>query len=202
LLDSYQVEREPHVRAIISASVAAGAAVCKTDPEEARARDEEFRAIEAARAGATVAMTDVVPPIRGGIVDPATGGGQLPEFVVQDMEGAVRRLDDLLGGRFAIVSRPILEGGAPILPLAWDRLGGRHIEVGSHGAWRDVDDHFGAWLRSTGAAAVLVWPDRYIYGLALDAGALETLVRRLVGQLGVAAAADPVPPFSQETPRP
>ena len=202
LLDSYQVEREPHVRAIISASVAAGAAVCKTDPEEARARDEEFRAIEAARAGATVAMTDVVPPIRGGIIDPATGGGQFPQFIVHDKEGAVRRLDDLLGGRFAIVSRPAPEGDAPILPEAWDRLGGGRIEVGSHGAWRDVGGRFADWLASTGAAAVLVRPDRYIYGFALDACALETQVRRLVGQLGAPAAAEPVPHFSQETSRP
>ena len=173
LLDSYQVEREPHVRAIVNASVAAGAAVCKTDPEEAHARDEEFRAIEVARAGAAVAMTDVVPPIRAGIIDPVTGGGRLPEFVVHDTAGALRRLDDLLGGRFAIVSGRASEGGAPILPAAWDRLGGRRIEVGSHGAWRDVDGRFDTWLRSVGAAAAIVRPDRYVYGLTPDAGALE-----------------------------
>ena len=186
LLDSYQVEREPHVRAIVTASVAAGAAVCKTDPEEARARDEEFRAIEAARAGQAVAMTDVVPPIRAGIIDPATGGGRFPEFVVHDTAGAALRLDALLGGRFAIVSPPAPEDGAPTLPAAWDRLGGHRIEVGAQGALRDIDGRFAAWLASAGGAAILVRPDRYVYGLARDAGELEGLVRQLVGQLGVA----------------
>jgi len=195
LLDSYQVEREPHVRAIVTASVAAGAAVCKTDPEEARARDEEFRAIEAARAGQAVAMTDVVPPIRAGVIDVVTGGGRFPEFVVNDAAGALLRLDALLGGRFAIVSRPASEGGAPTLPAAWVRLGGHRIEVGSPGALHDVDGRLAAWLRSMDATAAIVRPDRYVYGLARDARELEALVRKLIGQIGVA-------PLSPETPRP
>ena len=199
LLDSYQTEREPHVRAIVTASVAAGAAVCKTDPTEARARDAEFRVIEAARGGQAVAMTDVVPPIDAGVIDPATGGRQFPEFIVHDASGAVRRLDDLLSGRFAIVSLPAL--GSPALPAGWDRLGGRWFEVGSESFPRDVDGRFAAWLRSEGAAAAIVRPDRYVYGLARDAGELLALSRQLISQLGAPATANTQTLISSEAPK-
>ncbi|WP_174293445.1 bifunctional 3-(3-hydroxy-phenyl)propionate/3-hydroxycinnamic acid hydroxylase, partial [Sphingomonas bacterium] len=122
LLDSYQVEREPHVRAIVAASVAAGAAVCITDAAAACARDAEFRAIEAARATAPVAMTDVVPPIHAGAIDPATGGARFPELVVDD-DGQRIALDTLLGGRFALVANrtPGLAAGTA---ARWQAIGG------------------------------------------------------------------------------
>lgn len=200
LLDSYQAEREPHVRAIITASVAAGAAVCKTDPNEAHARDAEFRAIEAARAGQAVAMTDVVPPIAAGVIDHPSGGGQFPEFIVHDTVGAVRRLDDLLDGRFAIVSTPGL--GPSALPAGWNRLGGRWLEVGSEGFLRDVDGRFAAWLQSEDAAAAIVRPDRYVYGLARDTGELAALSRQLISQLGEPAAVNTQAPISSEESKP
>lgn len=43
LLDTYQREREPHVRAIIEQSVANGRYICVLDPVEAAARDERMR---------------------------------------------------------------------------------------------------------------------------------------------------------------
>lgn len=166
ILDTYQVEREPHVRAIIAASVKAGAAVCITDPERARARDAEFRAIEAARGSATVAMTDVVPPIRDGLIDKATGGQRLPEFAVRDGDGT-RRLDGLLGGKLAILSRG--PSGLPLsLARLWEARGGVQIEIAEPG--------LGAW-------AAVVRPDRYIYGTARDAGELRVLVETLLDRL-------------------
>jgi 3-(3-hydroxy-phenyl)propionate hydroxylase len=43
LLDSYQTERDPHVRAVISAAVAAGRYICMLDPAQAAARDTQMR---------------------------------------------------------------------------------------------------------------------------------------------------------------
>lgn len=43
LLDSYQVEREPHVRAIIEQSVANGRYICVLDVDEAKVRDARMR---------------------------------------------------------------------------------------------------------------------------------------------------------------
>ena len=54
LLDTYQSEREPHVRAVIAAAIAAGRYICERDPATARKRDETLRA----------AMGKPAPPVR------------------------------------------------------------------------------------------------------------------------------------------
>lgn len=165
LLDSYQPEREPHVRAIMSASVAAGAEVCKLDPAEARARDAAFRAIERERAGGTVAMTDVVPPIRAGLVDAATGGERLPEFVIGD-----RHVDTLLDGRFTL----LVAGDAGIADPRWNALGGQRLA-----GLADADNHLAAWFQDAGADWAIVRPDRYVYAIGHGQRALESAAARL-----------------------
>lgn len=177
MLDSYQSEREPHVRAIISASVAAGAAVCKTDPADAAARDAEFRAEEQIRRDRPVAMTDVVPPLRAGIVDPRSGGERIPEFVFSDSEGDVR-LDDLLAGRFALLT---LDAGdmrslAPTIDIAV-------IAVGKD--LTDRDGALGAWLGMRDARWVLVRPDRYVHSTGNDSARLSDELALLDEQLGL-----------------
>ena len=179
LLDTYQPERDAHVRAIITASVAAGAAVCITDPARARARDAEFRAIEAARGTATVAMTDVVPPICGGFVDRATGGRRLPETAVDDGK-SVRRLDDYLAGAFATVSCTKI-----LLPRGWAALGGKTVVLAD--GLHDVDGRIARWLAENDAVAAVVRPDRYIYGLARTPSDAERLVHEVLARLAPSA---------------
>jgi 3-(3-hydroxy-phenyl)propionate hydroxylase len=186
LLDGYQMEREPHVREIISASVRAGAAVCITDPEKARDRDAEFRAAEVARKG-TVAIADIVPPIRSGLIDTETGGLRLPEFAVAD-DGSIVRLDTVLNGRLAILSPDDsfdlkLEPGT----LArWKVAGGQVITIGAYGSAErlcDIEERFANWLSENKAIAIIVRPDRYIYGLARTAADLHRQISDLLGQL-------------------
>lgn len=179
VLDTYQPEREPHVRSIIAASVKAGAAVCITDPDSARARDAEFRAMEAARGTATVAMTDVVPPIRTGLIDAATGGARLPEFAVAE-PGCVSRLDGLLAGHFTILSTcpvPLPPG----LAQRWAALGGQAVTVPPA---QDYDGRLAGWLAQVGAHSALLRPDRYVYGLAPRPLDLAPLITELLDRLG------------------
>jgi 3-(3-hydroxy-phenyl)propionate hydroxylase len=60
LLDTYQPEREPHVRAITELAVALGGILQTTDPEVAAARDEGFRA-----GGGTAPPESALPPLGG-----------------------------------------------------------------------------------------------------------------------------------------
>lgn len=173
LLDSYQLEREPHVRAIISASVAAGAEVCKLDPEQAMLRDAAFREAERNRNG-SVAMTDVVPPIRAGLVDRDSGGMRLPEFVVETAAGR-RHFDRLLESRFALVTTSALT------PPDWGALGGRVVEA-ADAAVRD-------WLARRGADWALVRPDRYVFATGAGQAALDAALDRLATQLHLTTAA-------------
>jgi 3-(3-hydroxy-phenyl)propionate hydroxylase len=60
LLDTYQPEREPHVRAITELAVALGGILQTTDPDVARARDEGFRT-----GGGAAAPEAGLPPLGG-----------------------------------------------------------------------------------------------------------------------------------------
>lgn len=188
-LDSYQIERQPHVREIIAASVAAGAQVCKLDPEEAARRDAEFRRIEAERGNATVAMTDVVPPIRAGIVDATTGGMRLPELAYVMSDGSRRRLDELLAGRFTLLgSRGAVQSLPADLAARWRELDGQEITLSPPGtSVGNVGDEQGSlakWLEGRQAQWVIVRPDRYVYATAADQASLARHIEQLWLQLG------------------
>ena len=180
LLDSYQAEREPHVREIITASVAAGAAVCITDPDQARARDEEFRALEAAREGKAVAMTDVVPPIRAGLIRGPGGGQRLPEFPVK-RDGRTGALDDHLANRFTLLSTTPVDTRAAAPWARWRALGGQELVLSANdgGALIDVDGRFADWMKRHPAQAVLVRPDRYLFGAGDPVSLIEDLLDAL-----------------------
>jgi len=90
----------------------------------------------------------------------------------------------------------------------WQRLGGERVVVvatgepcGNQGilAVTEVDNLFGEWMRKNAAAAVVVRPDRYVYGAAGDAAELNMLVEHLLqnlraGRQAFQAAALSVPP--------
>lgn len=76
LLDLYQPEREPHVRGVIGAAVAAGRYISVLDPAEAAARDREMRVRMADGSPRTAA--DLIPPLESGIVQPAIWGRSSP----------------------------------------------------------------------------------------------------------------------------
>jgi 3-(3-hydroxy-phenyl)propionate hydroxylase len=173
ILDSYQAEREPHVRAIIAASVAAGGEVCKLDRAEALARDARFRAAERARTG-SVAMTDVVPPLRAGMIDPNSGGERLPEFVVKGGEAGQRHIDMLLAGRFTLITRDVLSP----LPIVWNLLGGQIVRLCGE-ACKDADGRLDAWLAARDARWAIVRPDRYVFATGADASALDAALALL-----------------------
>ncbi len=187
LLDTYQAEREGHVRAIISAALTAGAAVCILDPYEAAERDERFRAEEAARVGATVAMTDVVPPIRNGLVQPRTGGERISQPEVETLSGRTR-LDGLLGGRLTLLttSNPLFENIASVLPSAWGDLGGQILRILPEGqpakrdALVDLGGALSAWLAGADAQWALVRPDRYVFAKGRTPADLGASLQHLI----------------------
>jgi 3-(3-hydroxy-phenyl)propionate hydroxylase len=186
LLDSYQVEREAHVREIVSASVTAGAQVCILDPVAAAARDREFRRIEHERRNAPVAMTDVVPPIRAGIVDPKSGGMRIPELAVETGDG--RTLDDLLAGRFTLLTRCYEVDSLPDeLAAGWQEIAGQTLRVGaaddSDCPVRDASGDVSRWLELREAYCAIVRPDRYVYAMPCDRENLYDQLTALLGEL-------------------
>lgn len=144
LLDSYQPERDPHVRAVISAAVGAGRYICLLDQEAAAARDTQLR--EAAKGAQSGTAADLIPAIATGIV--ATGTPGAGERFIQPRIGD-RLLDDVIGGGWRLFTRqPVAGGDVTVIDLA---------DLGD-------DGHVTDWLDARGADAVLIRPDHYVFG--------------------------------------
>lgn len=134
LLDTYQVEREPHVRAIIAMAMMMGATVCITDPAAAAARDARMLAARAAGQAPDGAL-QFPSPVAGCIAaTAAAAGAYFPQCVV---DGA--KLDDQLGAGAWLLTRD-----DPRLPFFQEALN--------------------AWLAQHDADAVLVRADRTVFG--------------------------------------
>ncbi|SER19684.1 bifunctional 3-(3-hydroxy-phenyl)propionate/3-hydroxycinnamic acid hydroxylase [Sphingobium sp. YR768] len=144
LLDSYQPERDPHVRAVISAAVGAGRYICMLDPEAAAERDAKMR--EAAKGAQHGTAADLIPAIATGIV--ATGTPGAGERFIQPRVGD-RLLDDVTGGGWRLFTSAPVEGGDIAV-----------IDI----ATLDDQGAIAAWLADRNADAVLIRPDHYVFG--------------------------------------
>lgn len=137
ILDSYQPEREPNLRATIQMAIMMGQTVCITDPDVAASRDAQMLA--ARKAGQSPDGSISYPPISSGLilVGAKAAGAYFPQIVVEG-----RQLDTLLGSTFWLIDRHSLQTPA-LAPFAAPLR---------------------AWLDEVGADAVLVRPDRYVFG--------------------------------------
>jgi 3-(3-hydroxy-phenyl)propionate hydroxylase len=144
LLDSYQPERDPHVRAVISAAVNAGRYICMLDPDAAAQRDAAMR--EAAKGAQHGTAADLIPAIVTGIVAAGTAGAG-ERFIQPRVGGAL--LDDVTGGGWRLFTRSAAEGGDVTV-----------IDVATLADGGAVAD----WLAARNADAVLVRPDHYVFG--------------------------------------
>lgn len=178
LLETYQVEREPHVRAIIEAAVANGRYICTLDRDVAAERDATLRARMAQ--GADVrSFREVIPGLKAGLLDPQADSEAVGLLIAQPKVrvsgGDEQLLDDALGNGWAIVC---LSGVlADLNPAPLEALDLAVVELD-----RDVTetaDLLRRWFDEFGCAAAVIRPDRYVYGTARDGDELAALVGRL-----------------------
>lgn len=172
LLDTYESERSPHVREFIETAVQLGSVIQATHPDAVISRDSEM----------TVAIRNFVTP------QPKLGPGacldESPSALVRQIAPQPRLadgrlMDDVVGYRFALVA-------SPALLAACDDIDDRATRAGIHivGDGAVVN----TWLASTGAAAVLIRPDRYVYGVAHDTASLHRLLEHAFPALQMASA--------------
>jgi 3-(3-hydroxy-phenyl)propionate hydroxylase len=164
LLDTYQEEREPHVRRLIETDMYLGALIQTTDPEVARQRD-----MKATNAGAPTALTPSLPRLGGRLCGVrADCGVPFPQPVLADG----RRYDEQIGDRFALV-------GA-VTPSAWaarilDRIGTRIVT--------DPASAITEWLHAHDAVAAVVRPDRNVLALVSNPAELDQTLGPLAAHL-------------------
>ena len=167
LLDTYQSEREPHVRAFIKLAVALGAVIQTTDPATADARDEDMR-----RNGPT--LFDFPQPRLG----PGMWFGDAPETACifpQPKLDDGQWMDAITMNRFTLLLHPRL-AASPDFELHGPKDAEPVNIVDKPG------DEVIAWLEEHKGLAVLIRPDRYVYGLACSNGELQDLMLGLVKQ--------------------
>lgn len=138
LLDSYQPEREPNLRATIEMAIMMGRTVCITDPTAAAMRDAQM--IAARAAGQSPDGNVAYPPISSGMILIGTPGAG--SYFPQPLGENGERLDDVLGLGHWLLTRADLDQ---------PRLAPFRAALGEWFDTHDVD-------------AVLVRPDRYVYG--------------------------------------
>jgi len=168
LLDTYQTERDPHARALIQLAIGMGKVVCATDPAEVAARDAQMLAAQAA--GAPPIPPSAPQPFAAGAIlaGAPAAGAYFPQPWSTD-EGPVERLDDVLGPGAWLIAR---NGAARTLK------GVRSVALGDPRLAR-LAPALAAWLDAQGAEAVLVRPDRYVFGTGAPADLLDAYAARL-----------------------
>ena len=163
LLDSYCVERKPHVADLIRLSMEVGRISCTTDPEIARQRDE-------ALLGGKKLPSSPFPGLVHGVLmsNPspveATVVGRLgPQGRIQ-RGNEVALADHFLGAGWHLVcADDISETLDSCTKRVLDRISAQIVHFGACGGAVDVDGFYRRYFQETGVVAVLVRPDFYIY---------------------------------------
>jgi 3-(3-hydroxy-phenyl)propionate hydroxylase len=189
LLDTYQTEREPHVRAVVEAAIAAGRYICERDPVAAAKRDATLRAAMGKPAPASA--SDLIPPIRAGVVDGEAGPGTGARFIQPWVARDGRRVlfDDGTGGGFILLARSqsLLAGLSDAQRGAMARAAIRAFTVdgaaGDPSSLHDADGDLTRWFAAHDAVGVLLRPDFYVYGIIRDAADASRLIDQLCGTL-------------------
>ena len=198
LLDTYEVERKPHVETLVGFAKKAGEVIGELDVDAALARDAMLRG-QLARGEQETVRQRFIPNLTTGVLDAASPdvAGTLfvqPRVHADAQDGAQLGtgdplLDDVVAPRFLLVTATA-QAQAWLTPQAlglWRRIGGERVVIGGqtdptaggihHLAERG--DLFAGWMRRHGATAVVVRPDRYVYGTASDRGALNRMMESL-----------------------
>ena len=166
LLDTYQSEREPHVRAIVQSAVGFGRLICTTDAEVAADRDRNMLAARAAGGGNVGGSGG--PPLPEGTLVGAGGRMALQPTI----DGA--RLDDMVGARFAVLLRSAAHADHQGLAF-WTGLDAAVFDA-------DTLPGVGATLDDLAADAAVVRPDRYVLWCGERLTAPETTVAELLSR--------------------
>ncbi len=184
LLETYAAERDAHARDLVEWAVAVGKLMETLAAREAGLPDPH----PAVDASAGYGQGRTAPPMRGGVLVMEQAerglpiGVQLRQPTVRTPDGDSLRLDDLLGRGFAVVGRKEADlrlgaEGRRVL----EQLGGRAVALeGLEVVEGSVDPVLDAH------PAIVLRPDRYLFGVVDDEHDLEALLIDLAGKLALA----------------
>jgi len=208
LLDSYGLERKRHVRTVVGHAKNFGLIIGELDIDRALVRDQAMEAELQSGAAVTVRQK-LIPGLETGLLSHtadgalAQGAGALciQPWVRSAADHPWRRLDDLTGGRFTLITSSLswLEAMTEKDLAYWQSIDAVMVLLTDlptqdspiqNLPFQDPQVHvlherdglLGAWLAEQGARALLARPDHYVYGLACNAPTLSQWMNELQTQ--------------------
>ncbi len=191
ILSSYEEERKPHIRQLVATAKHLGEIIGELDVEKARARDEALG--DELDAGRSVTLRQrLIPDLEAGIIAttatgaPAIAAGTLfPQPEVRTIKDQRALLDDIVGDTFLIVARD----GCPV-QIPHDGIDYCVLHLLADDAQPlgrddivDLTGTLSGWMKKHDAKAVVVRPDKYVYGIATSDADLAGLLRELGEQV-------------------
>jgi len=177
LLETYQGERDAHAKDLVQWAVAIGQLMETLAAREA-GKPDPYPADERSAYG----QGRTAPPLRGGVLmteqcgdETVPVGSMLRQPFVRAGEGAAHRLDEVCGSSFAVIARKASDLFlGPEAEDVLERLGGRTVclddlEIVEGELDRVFERH----------TALVLRPDRYIFGVVDDDWNLDALMLEL-----------------------
>ncbi|MGE0704178.1 MAG: bifunctional 3-(3-hydroxy-phenyl)propionate/3-hydroxycinnamic acid hydroxylase [Pirellulaceae bacterium] len=191
ILDSYQIEREPHTRTWIDLSILSGEVSCTLDAEQAAQRD-------AALLSGTAPPMPAFPHLTAGVLFKAPQGAPIAPagelFLQREVAIGERRglFDDVVGRGFLLIGVHgdprvgLSEADTQFLSsigttAAWIANAGQSMAS----AFDDLTGEYAQLFERTGTVAFLIRPDHYIFGAARSKGELSEMIGQLKSSLHI-----------------
>jgi 3-(3-hydroxy-phenyl)propionate hydroxylase len=215
LLDTYEQERKPNILELTAITKELGEIIGELDPAAAAERDQRLgEELDSGRS--QTIRQKLIPDLTGGLIAqdeqgrPSAAAGSLllqPEIRLADGTSAL--LDDVIGDRFAVITlglapaewlasaarRALARFGAAVLALRPRHDHGD--EPGGMAVFTDMTGLLERWMVEGGIAAVIVRPDKFIFGVAGDAATLNSLCQDLEAAVFGASGDAPAHAWSQ-----
>src|SRR5271157_3900652 len=181
---AYEIERKLHVTNMMKTAVMLGKVANTRNRAVAFVRDLPFRFKLVPPSPPFAAFTEgVVQGDRSG--KPGKAPSPVPPQGFVEVDGKRRRLDDVVGYRFALLAR-----SNPTKSLTSDQFGFlanldcRIVTLGDDASAEaiqavDSDGVYGAYLNEEGSFAMLLLPDTNLFGVAKSSAELGPLVEEL-----------------------
>ena len=189
LLDTYELERRPHVTVVTQMALGLGGIANMHDAEAAAHRDAAFQAGHAPPPPSMPTLGEGVlhRDLDGTVAPPV--GDLVPQGRVE-VGQSVGRFDDVVGRGFVLVSALDTTTALSDDQRAFlDALGCHLVDLS---AVVEVDGVHTAYLEQLGAVAYLARPDFVLFGAACDTAEIGPLVDELRQELAWSASPSPV----------
>lgn len=189
LLDTFEQERKPHVTEIVRHAKDFGLIIGELNPEKAAARDEMLESQLRDGSAPTVRQA-FIPNLCSGLIDDHSERAGTPfiQPLIASDDGNYVLMDSVVGPEFVLIARNGLLSAIPDEAFAaWDSIGGKVFnltrEPTSHDQFAGIEEkdrEISDWLELASSDAVIIRPDRYVYGTAANSNSLMKMMVDIV----------------------